>query len=141
MQTHRSFLAFAAAAQLISPIARAMAVRDCRPLVARLPKVMLQTHAGRDVYFCNDLMSGRLAILNLQYADSSTLRLPPARQSPGGLHEPYLYSLSLQPAVGSAAGLRRLMERFGPGDAWPSVNGTPEEFELVRLRLGMYNGT
>lgn len=142
MHTHRSFLAFAAAAQLLSPLARAMPVRNCRPVVARLPEVLLQTHSGRDVYFCNDRMSGRLAVLNLQYADSANLHLPPARQSPGaGLQQPYLYSLSVQPAVGDAADLRRYMERYGSGDAWPFVNGTPEEFTLLRLRLGMYNGT
>ena len=142
MQTRRSFLAFAAAAQLLSPIARAMQVRDCRPAVARLPAVLLQTHAGRDVYFCNDLMAGRLAVLNLQYGDSASLRLPPARQSPGaGLHEPYLYSLTLQPAIRSATDLRRYMERYGTADAWPFVNATPDAFALLRLRLGMYTGT
>ncbi|MGJ9420582.1 hypothetical protein ACHAC9_22935 [Massilia sp. CMS3.1] len=142
MHTHRSFLAFAAAAQLLSPLARAMPVRNSRPMVARLPEVLLQTHAGRDVYFCNDPMSGRLAVLNLQYGDSANLRLPPARQSPGaGLHAPYLYSLSMQPAIGNAVELRRYMERYGTGDAWPFVNGTPEEFTLLRLRLGMYTGT
>ena len=142
MHTPRSFLAFAAAAQVLSPIARSMPVRDSRPMVARLPEVLLRTHAGRDVYFCNDLMSDRLAVLNLQYADSANLLLPPARRSPGGVvHAPYLYSLSLQPAIRSAADLRRFMERYGSADAAPFLNGTPEEVTLLRLRLGMYHGT
>ena len=124
MHTRRSFLAFAAAAQLISPIARAMPVLDSRPMAARLPKVMLQTHAGRDVYFCNDLVSGRLAILNLQYADSSSVQLPPARHLSGaGANAAYLYSLSLQRAIANPADLRRYMEAYGTGAAWflPSV--------------------
>ena len=120
MLTHRSFLAFAAAAQLLSPVARAMQLRDGRPTAQRLPKVNLQTHAGRDVYFCNDPMSGRLAILNLQYADTDRLCLPPARRSPGGGEDQaYLYSLTLQPAVGNPVALRRYMERYGTGGAWP----------------------
>jgi protein SCO1/2 len=141
MLTHRSFLAFAAAAQLLSPVARAMQVRDGRPMAQRLPKVSLQTHAGRDIYFCNDPMSGRLAILNLQYADTDTLCLPPARRSPaGGEEQAYLYSLTLQPAVNDPVALRRYMERYGTGSAWPGLAGAPHEIELVRLRLGMYSG-
>jgi hypothetical protein len=142
MLTQRSFLAFAAAAQLLSPVARAMQVRDGRPMSARLSRVTQQTHAGRDVYFCNDLMSGRLAILNLQYANSDNLFLPPARQSPGGgVDQAYLYSLTLQPAIRNPADLRRFMERYGTGSAWPEVGGAQHGIELVRLRLGMYNGT
>jgi hypothetical protein len=141
MLTHRSFLAFAAAAQLLSPVVRAMQVRDGRPMAARLPDVKLQTHAGRDIYFCNDPMSGRLAILNLQYADTDILCLPPARRSPGwGAEHAYLYSLTLQPAVGNPVALRRYMERYGTGSAWPELNGAPQAIELVRLRLGMYSG-
>ena len=142
MLTHRSFLAFAAAAQLLSPVVQAMQLRDGRPMAERLPKVKLQTHAGRDVYFCNDPMSGRLAILNLQYGDSDKLCLPPARQLPdGSVHQAYLYSLTLQPAIRDPVDLRRYMERYGTGDAWPAVSGAPHEIELVRLRLGMYHGT
>ncbi len=136
MHTRRSFLAFAAAAQLVSPLARAMQVRDSRPMVARLPGVLLQTHAGRDVYFCNDLVSGRLAILNLQYAHCANLQLPPA---PDG-QAAYLYSLTLQRAIDRPADLRRLMEAYGSGGASPFVSGAPEAFELVRLRLGMCAG-
>lgn len=142
MHTRRSFLAFAAAAQLVSPLVRAMPVRDCGPMAARLPQVLLQEHAGRDVYFCNDPMSGRLAILNLQYADSTSLRLPPARQpSAAGVREAYLYSLTLQPAIGNPAALRRYMEAYGASGAWPFAEGVPEALELVRLRLGSYSGT
>jgi len=141
MLTHRSFLAFAAAAQLLGPVARAMQLRDGRPIARRLPKVNLQTHAGRDVYFCNDPMSEQLAILNLQYADSDTLCLPPARCSPVcGAGQAYLYSLTLQPAVGNPVALRRYMERYGTGRAWPDLDGAPHEIELVRLRLGVYSG-
>lgn len=138
MHTRRSFLAFAAAAQLISPLARAMPVRDPRAIVARLPKVLLQTHAGRDVYFCNDLASGRLAVLNLQYADTASLQLPPARHLPGAdANAAYLYSLTLQRALGSPADLRRLMDAYGSNGALPFASGAPEAFELVRLRMGM----
>jgi len=141
MLTHRSFLAFAAAAQLLSPVARAMQVRDGRPMAQRLPKVNLQVLSGRDVYFCNDPMSGRLAILNLQYADTDSLCLPPARRSSGaGEDQAYLYSLTLQPALGNDVALRRYMERYGTGGAWPGLDGAPHEIELVRLRLGMYSG-
>jgi protein SCO1/2 len=142
MLTHRSFLAFAAAAQLLSPVVRAMQVRDGRPMAARLPKVKLQTHVGRDVYFCDDPMSGRLAILNLQYADSDILCLPPERHSPNREGEQaYLYSLTLQPAIGDPVALRRYMERYGTRSAWPNLDGVAHEIELVRLRLGMYKGT
>ena len=101
----------------------------------------VQTRAGRDLYFYNDLMSGRLAILNLQHADCATLSLPSVRQVPdAGMDKAYLYSLSLQPAIRSPVDLRRYMEAFGTGAVWPIVSGAPHEIELVRLRLGMYSG-
>lgn len=138
MLTQRSFLAFAAAAQLLSPVVRAMQVRDAQVIAARLPQVSVQTHAGRDVYFCNDPVSGRLGILNLQYADSDSLLLPPARQARGGVARPYLHSLTLQPGFGDPAALHRYMERYAMGHPWLDANGASQEIELVRLRLGMY---
>lgn len=142
MYTRRSFLAFAAAAQAIGPLARAVPVHNTGPLVARLPEVLVKSHAGRDVYFCNDPVSGRLAILNLQYADSTGLQLPPPRRQPGmEAGEAYLYSLTRQRAIAGQADLRRYMDAYGRGGAWPFADGAPEDVELVRLRLGIYNGT
>lgn len=138
MLTQRSFLAFAAAAQLLSPAARAMQVRDTQAIVARLPQVNAQTHAGRDVYFCNDPVSGRLGILNLQYTDSDSLLLPQARWVRGGVARPYLYSLTLHAGFNDPAALRRYMERYAMGNPWLDANGLPHEIELGRLRLGMY---
>jgi hypothetical protein len=114
---------------------------DRKQLVARLrPK--LQTHVGRDVYFCNDLVSGRLAILNLQYADSTSLCLPPARHVPlAGTSDPHLYTLTLQPAITSPASLRRHMEAYAKGGALTGADGMPDEFTLLRLRMGWCSRT
>lgn len=141
MHTRRSFLAFAAAAQVLAPVVRALPLRDPRAMAARLPKILLQTHAGRDVYFCNDAMSGRLAVLNLQYAGSSSLCLPPPRTLSGaGTSSSYMYSLTLQPAIGSPADLRRYMEAYATGGTWTVADCTSAQVALVRLRLGLCSG-
>ena len=125
MHTRRSFLAMAAAAPLASPLARAAANRSRRTPGAapnRLPDVLLQTHDGRDVHFYNDLVKGRLVVLNMRYANCAnicppnTANLLRVQETLGGRigRDVFMYSLTLQPAIDKPADLRRYMDKYGP---------------------------
>lgn len=150
MYTRRSFLAMAALAPLVGPLvnppARA-AARTVRPGAAPFPDVLLQTHEGRDVHFYNDLVKGRLVVLNMMYANCANI-CPPntasllrVRQALGEHigRDVFMYSLTLQPAIDKPADLRRYMDRYGVGDGWTFLTGAPRDVELLRFKLGFYN--
>jgi hypothetical protein len=145
MQTRRSFLAFAAVAQLVNPPARAMALHRGRPPVLRLPEVLLQTHAGRDIHFHNDLATGRLSILDLRYAAGPAAGMPGAdilrgaRQAAGSRqgNDFYTYSLTRQAAIGNAAELQRYMDWYGVAGGLALPAAARDEIALLRLRFGV----
>lgn len=150
MHTRRSFLAMAAAAPLASPLARAAANRSRRTPGAapnRLPDVLLQTHDGRDVHFYNDLVKGRLVVLNMMYANCAnicppnTANLLRVQETLGGRigRDVFMYSLTLQPAIDKPADLRRYMDKYGIPDGWTFLTGQPRDVELLRLNLGFYS--
>ena len=129
MQTRRSFLAFAAAAQLAVP-------RAARPAASRpLPKLLLQTHGGGDVHFCTDLVPGRLVVLNMVCENGAAICAPR-----GGGRDVFMYALTQQRAINRPADLRRFMDEYGDGEGWRFLSGTPGEVELLRFRLGLYQG-
>ncbi|MFC4933228.1 SCO family protein [Massilia sp. GCM10023247] len=145
MHTRRSFLAMAAIAPLVNPLAQARAGRGPRP--TRLPEVLLQTHEGRDVHFYTDLVKDRLVVLNMMYANcanicppntASLLRVQQALGSRIG-RDVFMYSLTLQPAIDKPADLRRYMDQYGVRGGWTFLTGEPREVELLRLTLGFYN--
>lgn len=144
MYTRRSFLAFAAAAQLISPAMRAAAApaEPARRLaVPRLDRVLLQVHPGRDVHFHNDLAAGRLTILDMRHDAAPGPLLAGAMRAAGsrGAHDFYMYSLTRQPAIRDDTELRRYMEWYGAAMG----GGLPPaalEAELLRLRFGVIDG-
>lgn len=139
----------AAAAQLVSPLARGAAARPgWRRGAAQhgLPNVLLQTHEGRDVHFYTDLVKGRLVVLNMMYASCTnicppnTANLLRVREALGSRvgREVFMYSLTLQPAIDKPADLRRYMDRYGIGGGWTFLTGEPRDVELLRLKLGFY---
>lgn len=146
MQTRRSFLAFAAVAQLMSPHAGAMAQHRSRAPVPRLPEVLLRTHAGRDIHFHNDLATGRLSVLDLRYAAGSAAGMPGAdilhavvraagsRQG----NDFYTYSLTRHAAIGNATDLQRYMDWYGAAGGLALPAAARDEIALLRLRFGVY---
>ena len=147
MQTRRSFLATAAMASLAVPAVRAAQART-RPSsrAERLPNVRLQTHDGREVRFYDDLVRGRLVVLNMMYANCAnicppnTANLLRVKEELGSRvgRDVFMYSLTLQPAIDKPADLRRYMDKYGIGDGWTFLTGQPRDVELLRLHLGFY---
>ncbi|MFC5480747.1 hypothetical protein [Massilia suwonensis] len=148
MYTRRTFLAFAAAAQLVSPNVRAAAVPPGaagRLALARLPTVLPLAYPGRDIHFHNDLAAGRLAILDLRYDLDRALGpaslLDGARRAAGSRQagDFYAYALTMQPAIRDEEALRRYMEWYGAtgrGELPPAAR----DIELLRLRFGVLTG-
>jgi protein SCO1/2 len=137
----------AAAAPLLGPSARAATTRAGRAPGAapnRLPDVLLQTHEGRDVHFYNDLVKGRLVVLNMMYANCAnicppnTANLLRVRQALGSRigRDVFMYSLTLQPAIDKPADLRRYMDKYGIDGGWTFLTGQPRR-RTVALQAGV----
>ena len=145
MQTRKSFLAFAAIAQLSSPIAEAAEPARRRPPVLQLSTAVLQPHPGRDVHFHNDLATGQLTILDLRHGAGLAAGMPQAdilraaRRAAGGgdPHASYVYSLTRQAAFDKAADLERYMEWYGAAGGLVLPTCARQEVELLRLRFGV----
>ena len=144
MHTHRSFLAFAAAAQIISPLAGAIVGPGAakRMVAERLPGVLLQTQRGRDIHFFNDCSTGQLAILDLRFdvesgADGTAAAVLRERR-PG--HDAYMYSLTRQASIRNEGDLRRYMEWYGAAAGADRPPAAACGVELLRLRFGVLVG-
>lgn len=148
MNSRRAFLA-AAATPLLYPVVEHFG-KPSSPGRAddgrRLPNVALETHDGRQVRFYDDLVKGRLIVVNMMYAGCSNLcppntanllRVQEALKSRIG-RDVFMYSLTLQPAIDKPSDLRRYMDKFGIGPGWTFLTGAPAEVELLRRRLGFY---
>jgi protein SCO1/2 len=152
MNTRRTFLATAAAAPLLYPIVRhaqkeAQAAQLAPSDGPYLPNVVLQTHDGRAVRFYDDLVKGRMVVLNMMYANCSNL-CPPntanllqVQEALGRRvgREVFMYSLTLQPDFDRPADLRRYMAKFAIKPGWTFLTGRAKDMDLLRRRLGFVN--
>lgn len=147
MNSRRFFLAAAATPLLLPVIEGARTVSPpAREDARRLPNVALETHDGRQVRFYDELVKGRLVVINMMYANCSKscptntanlLRVQEALKEHVG-RDIFMYSLTLQPAIDRPDDLRRYRERFGIGPGWTFLTGAPAQVELLRRRLGFY---
>lgn len=139
MYTCRSFLAFAAAAQVINPSVGAVVAPGAakRMVAERLPRVLLQAHPGRDVHFFNDRSTGQLSILDLHVQPRAQVPDGAGDQLPVDL---YQYSLTRQPAIRDDAELRRYMAWYGAAAGAARPPAAASGVELLRLRFGVLVG-
>lgn len=150
MESRRAFLAAAAATPLSYPFIRHAATGKPASLPQddghRLPNVALDTHDGRRVRFYDDLVKGRLVVVNMMYANCSNLCPPNTANLLRVQHalrervgkDVFMYSLTLQPAIDKPLDLRRYMAKFGVRPGWTFLTGEPAQVELLRRRLGFY---
>jgi protein SCO1 len=108
------------------------------------PNVPLVTHEGRKVRFYDDLLKDKIVVLNLMYADCTTLcpmitaNLLAARTilDRRVTQDIYFYSLTIKPEQDTPAKLREYAAMHHVRGKWLFLTGRPENIEELRLRLG-----
>ena len=108
------------------------------------PDVPLVTHEGKKVRFYSDLLKDKIVVLNLMYADCTTLcpmitaNLLTAQKilERRVKQDVFFYSLTIKPAEDSPEKLRQYATMHQVRGNWLFLTGEPENLEQLRLRLG-----
>lgn len=108
---------------------------------------LLHTHEGKAVRFYDDLLSGKLVLVNMMYTSctgicpANTAAMRALQVALGGRvgRDIFMYSLSLRPELDTPAALRDYARRYGTGPGWTFLTGQPGEVDAIRRRLGFYD--
>ena len=143
----RTLLTGAAAVAALVPALPALA-DPARPLhqdgAAWFTNVEVTAHDGRTYRFYDDLLRGKVVMINFFYTDCDEL-CPLATQNLAAVRELLdartgapvsMYSISLRPARDTPERLAAYARTYGVGPGWLMLTGKPDDIELLRHRLG-----
>jgi protein SCO1/2 len=120
---------------------------DSGPEVMRkryFPNVPLVTHEGKHVRFYDDLLKGKLVVINLMYADCTTscpmitanlLKAQKILQEQVR-QDIFFYSLTVKPHEDTPQKLKEYAAMHHVGRNWLFLTGNPSDLELLRNKLG-----
>lgn len=158
--TRRAWLAFSGSASAIAGLASGSAAAHDpannaprnwqhippRDLIQRrhLPNVELITHDGKKVHFYDDLVKGKIVVINFMYAHCDNVcptmtanlaRVQRLLRDRVG-HDIFMYSITLKPEEDTSRVLKEYAAMHGAGPGWLFLTGKPTDIELLRRSLG-----
>ena len=109
------------------------------------PNVELTTHEGRTVRFFDDLIEGRVVVVNFIYTSCpdacplETAKLGEVEDLLGARlgQDVFFYSISIDPEHDTPEVLREYAERFQTGPGWLFLTGLADDIRLLRQKLGL----
>jgi protein SCO1/2 len=109
-----------------------------------LPNYELTTHEGKQVRFYDDLVRGKLVLINFMYTHckgicpGQTANLLKVQKQLGDRvgRDVFMYSITLEPKVDTPEVLRRHAASYRTGPGWTYLTGKPDDIEALRRRLG-----
>ncbi|MCO6059128.1 SCO family protein [Pseudomonas sp. MOB-449] len=113
----------------------------------RFPNPTLFTHQGRKVEFFEDLLRGKVVVLNMMYAScgrncpTATANLRKVQQMLGARlgRDVFMYSITLQPELDQPRHLQEYVDKFHIGPGWQFLTGDPQDILDLRYALGFYD--
>jgi protein SCO1 len=111
------------------------------------PNCALTTHEGRQVKFYDDLIRGKLVVINMMFARCfgicplMTRNLLNVQSLLGNRvgKEVFMYSVTLRPEEDTPEVLREYAEMHEVKPGWQFLTGAPADIDLVRNKLGFYD--
>src|SRR6266851_6989515 len=141
----RNFLAIGAAALA----ARSSTSGNIRRALAQtpasyFPNVVLRTHEDKSVRFYDDLIKGKIVVINFMYTSCGdicpgmTQNLVDVQRILGERvgRDIFMYSISLRPVLDTPEILKDYAETFGVQPGWLFLTGEADDIELLRRKLG-----
>ena len=117
---------------------------DRGPRAGYFPNVVLRTHEGKSVRFYDDLIKGKIVVINFMYANcigicpAMTMNLMKVQEALGARigRDIFMYSITLKPQQDDAAALKRYVEMHGIKPGWLFLTGSRGDVEVLRRKLG-----
>jgi protein SCO1/2 len=114
------------------------------PRAGYLPNFELTTHEGKQVRFYDDLLRGKLVLINFMYTHcgglcpGQTANLVKVQRHLGARvgRDVFMYSLTLEPEADTPQVLREYAEAYDIRPGWLYLTGKSAEIEIIRRRLG-----
>jgi protein SCO1/2 len=112
-----------------------------------LPNVILLTQNNKPVRFYDDLIKGRVVLINFMFTTCKTT-CPMTRanllkvQKALGDHlgrDIFIYSLTLDAATDTPKTLDKYAKSIGAKPGWTFLTGKPADIEMLRRKLGFYD--
>ena len=110
------------------------------------PNVPLTTHEGEPVRFFDDLVEGKVVVINFIYTtcpDScplETVRLKQVRDLLGDRvgEDVFFYSITIDPEIDTPEVLADYAETYRTGPGWTFLTGDEADITELRKKLGLY---
>ena len=117
------------------------------PRAAYFPNFVLRTHEDKRVHFYDDLIKGKIVVINMMYAQcegicpAMTANLVRVQRALGDRvgRDIRMYSLTLQPELDTPGALKSYAEMHGVGPGWLFLTGKRREMEILRRKLGFFD--
>lgn len=153
MHTKRTFLKALGGAGLIPSVYAGSAFCENKAIPRQVtresyfPNAMVTTHEGKVVRFYDDLIKGKVVIINAMYTvctgscptnTASLLNLQEALGARVG-KDIFIYSITLQPEIDDARALKEYAKKYGARAGWTFLTGKRDDMELIRRKLGFYD--
>jgi protein SCO1/2 len=112
----------------------------------RFPNVELTSHEGKVVRFQDDLIEGKVVVINFIYTacknscPAETARMKMIHRELDGRvgKDILMYSISIDPELDTPERLREYMAKFKTGAGWSFFTGPKEDTDRLRRALGLY---
>lgn len=109
-----------------------------------IPNVPVQTQDGKTFAFYDDLIKGKIVVVNFIFTGCSqlcpltTARLAAVQAELGDAvgRDIFFYSVSLDPLNDTPEALKKFAAGFKIGPGWQFLTGQPDDMKLIRERLG-----
>jgi protein SCO1/2 len=114
------------------------------PRAGYIPNFALTTHEGKQVRFYDDLVHGKLVLINFMYTNcgglcpGQTANLIKVQRHLGDRvgQDVFMYSLTLEAETDTPQVLRQYAEGYDTRPGWLYLTGKRAEIEIIRRRLG-----
>ena len=115
------------------------------PSALRFPNVTLTTHEGTAVRFYQDLVKGKVVLINFMYATCTntcptyTANLARVQRLFGDRvgRDVFMYSISLDPEHDTPQVLRDYVKNYSVQPGWTFLTGSTPDITVLRRRLGL----
>lgn len=110
------------------------------------PNVELTTQDGKVVHFYDDLLKGKVVVINLIYTHCvdacplETARLVQVQKMLGDMvgKDIFFYSITIDPKRDTPAVLKDYAEKYHAGPGWTFLTGKKDDIDLISKKMGLY---